>query len=157
MHKSCFIWYFLEYLKLLFNQLIQRRLWINPDGVNGARNSYVTHFHQLVEKIDWCEAKEVKPRPLRTDFLPSVHLRPPFQISNVPSSESVYEVYGLSSSAVHFRPSRTKNHSLSNSSMSTAMKKTVLHTCKQIIDTIKFNTCIMLWRIQLECEKELTG
>ena len=48
-----------------------------------------------------------------------VHLstRPPpphFYIFNGPSSESVHEMYGLSSSTVHPRPFRTNNHGLSS-------------------------------------------
>ena len=49
-------------------------------------------------------------RPPWTDFRPSVHLRPHFQIFNGPSSKSVHELNGPCSSAVHHRPSMTNNH-----------------------------------------------
>ena len=49
-----------------------------------------------------------------SSICPPVHLRSHFYISYDPSSESVREVDGLSSSAVSSRPSWTKNHGLSS-------------------------------------------
>ena len=77
MHKSCFIWYFLEYLKLLFNQLIQRRLWINPDGVNGARNSAWPIFISWLKKLTDVRQRRLNPGLYGQTFFhlsTSVHL-----------------------------------------------------------------------------------
>ena len=49
-----------------------------------------------------------------SSICPPVHLRPHFYIFNGPSSESVHEMDGLSSSTVHLRPSRTNIHGLSS-------------------------------------------